>query len=107
MRNFYTAALERHTVISGTFETEPFETAWASEAMFFLRIEEFHKAGKVNARVRVSADGIHWIDEGTAFATMTDCGDYFVRVKHFGGWLQLACEIEGEAETTIHLALKE
>ena len=40
MRHFMTAALERHREYVGEFQTEPYETAWASEAIFFLRVEK-------------------------------------------------------------------
>jgi hypothetical protein len=112
MRHFYTATLERHTTISGNFATEPFETGWASEAIFFVRIEtltglEMDDVKNVDAKIQISADGIHWIDEGTAFETQHSCGDYFIRCQHFGGWLRLLGNIHGHAELTIHLVLKE
>lgn len=107
MRNFYTATLERHAKLSGEFATEPFETGWASEAIFFIRIEEAFSDVRVEAKAQISADGIHWIDEGTAFATIDRCGDFFIRLRHFGGWLRLVGNAAGEAEATIHLVLKE
>ena len=107
MRNFYTATLERHTKLSNEFATEPFEVGWASEAIFFIRIEECSAKGAANAQAQISADGIHWIDEGTAFAPMTALGDYYIRLRHFGGWLRLVGSISGEMEATIHLVLKE
>lgn len=111
MRHFTTAVLERHALISGSFATEPYETAWAGEAMFFLRAEEITgEEAMLRARVQVSADGIHWIDEGTAFDAISATGDYFVRVARFGGWLRLAGEAQGDdarVQVTIHLVLKE
>ncbi|MBN1590617.1 MAG: hypothetical protein JW888_13970 [Pirellulales bacterium] len=112
MRHFTTAVLERHASLSGHFETEPFETGWASEAIFFIRAEEITGENPLlHARVQLSADGIHWIDEGTAFEAITARGDYFVRVTHFGGWLRLAGQVNGgeenRFEATIHLVLKE
>ena len=107
-----TAVLERHAVLSGPWETEPFETAWASQAIFFLRVEEIEGDGVlVNARVQISPDGIHWADEGTCFDEMRAAGQFFVRLNHFGGWLRLVGQIEGPEggciQTTIHLVLKE
>lgn len=107
MRNFYTATLERHTKFANDFATEPFETGWASEALFFVRIEEFSGSGPVRARAQISADGVHWIDEGAAFEPMAGIGDYFIRLRHFGGWLRLVGTVDGEMEATIHLVLKE
>ena len=111
MRHFTTAVLERHTQLSGRFDSEPFETAWASEALFFIRIEDIvGENPMLRAKVQISSDGINWIDEGTTFSPITSCGDYFVRVSHFGGWLRLDGEVQGQEsrmQATIHLVLKE
>ena len=111
MRQFATAVLERHAEFTGEFQTEPYETAWAGEALFFVRVEE---AGgpdvTLRADVQISADGIHWMNEGTHFPAMGRTGNCFVRVKHFGGWLRLAGRVAGErarVKLTIHLVLKE
>ena len=113
MRHFTTAVLERHTEYKGPFATEPYETAWASEAIFFIRVEEIAGCNALlRARVQISVDGVNWIDEGTTFETITTTGDYFVRVSHFGGWLRLAGEVQGteygaSCRTMISLVLKE
>ena len=55
-------------------------------------------------------DGVNWVDEGTAFEPMGEAGLYFVRVRHFGGWLRLAGPVEGEGaafKLTVRLVLKE
>ena len=116
MKHFTTAVLERHTEYNGPFATEPYETAWASEAIFFIRVEEIVGDGVIlRACSQISADGINWIDEGTAFEPITAVGDYFVRVSHFGGWLRLVGEVQGTDSTEcdakcramVHLVLKE
>ena len=111
MRNFYTVVLERMKVYSESFATEPYETGWAREAMFFIRVHEIADGEtSINAKVQVSVDGITWIDEGTFFPPITKTGDYFIRATHFGGWLRLHNEISGNKPTvkvTEHLVLKE
>ncbi len=111
MRQFYTVVLERIRRYKSDFQTEPYEVGWASEAMFFIRMHELTGSGTViEARVQVSVDGIHWIDEGTSFPAINHKGDNFIRVSHFGGWLRLACTLAGkdpEVELTVQLALKE
>ncbi len=110
MRHCITVPLERHKDLSNSFATEPYECGWASEAIFFLRVQEL--AGEdatLTAAVQVSADGIHWADEGTVLPPMTAAGDSFVRVKHFGGWLRLAGRVDGveaRMNVMIHLVLK-
>ena len=111
MRNFYTVVLERMREVTDSFDTEPYETAWASEAMFFIRVHDIAGKGtELKSRVQVSVDGIEWIDEGTHFPTITAPGNHFIRCTHFGGWLRLRNEIRGEEaslRTTMHLSLKE
>ncbi len=110
MRHCITVPLERHKDLAGGFETEPYECGWASEAMFFIRVQELVGEGvAMSAAVQVSADGIHWVDEGTVFPPVASVGDSFVRVKHFGGWLRLAGQVEGveaRMNVMIHLVLK-
>ena len=111
MKNFYTVFLERMKEYEGSFDTEPYEAGWASEAMFFIRIHEMAGTGvRMQSIVPVSVDGIEWIDEGTSFPAITAPGSWFVRVSHFGGWLRLRTQITGQSprvKTTVHLVLKE
>jgi len=110
MRHCITVPLERHKDLSNSFATEPYECGWASEAMFFIRVQELAGEGAaLTAAVQVSADGIHWVDEGTVFPPLTAPGDAFVRVQHFGGWLRLAGRVEGvetRMNVMMHLVLK-
>ncbi|MCG8586724.1 MAG: hypothetical protein MI757_18635 [Pirellulales bacterium] len=110
MRHCVTTPLERHRDLDGPFETEPFECGWADEALFFVRVQELIGDNvALSAAVQISADGVNWIDEGTAFPTISTQGDFFVRVKHFGGWLRLSGKVEGveaRVNVMIHLVLK-
>lgn len=111
MKHFANVVLERHTSVTGSFATEPYEAGWASEAIFFVRAEEIvGEQPLLRAKVQISADGVHWVDEGTAFDPITATGDYFVRVRHFGGWLRLCSEVQGDDSRfvlMVHLTLKE
>lgn len=91
MLESYTAAVARNDEWSGAWATEPYETAWANEAIFFVRVlKAAGEARSVHARVQISPDGMHWIDEGSTLEIPVREGLSFVRVKHFGGWLRLA-----------------
>lgn len=106
----HTAVLERHAPFKGEWATEPYETAWAREAIWFVRIEELPEGAGLEARAQISADGIVWNDEGTRFEPMREKGQWFIRLTHFGGWLRLAGRVSGaddpEVVVTIQLALK-
>ncbi|HET7265679.1 MAG TPA: hypothetical protein VFL28_13525 [bacterium] len=106
----HTAVVERNVRWAGAFSTEPYEAAWASEAIFFVRtLEPGTLRTEAAARVQISPDGMRWADEGTAVPLRAGLGVTFGRVSHFGGWLRLAGELgPGEALTVIvYLVLKE
>lgn len=111
MRQFQTNVLDFKFAYESSFATEPYECGWAAEAMFFIRIEEVSGDGAaLTAHVQVAVDGLHWIDEGTVLGPLTRPGDYFARVKHFGGFIRLRCELKGDKprfQVTNNLVLKE
>ena len=114
LRNSYTAAVERNREWQGTFATEPYEAAWASEAIFFIRALDSHDelvdTDRTQARVQISPDGIHWVDEGTGIALPTAQDALtFCKVNHFGGWLRLRGELQPDIKirVIVYLALKE
>jgi len=109
MQESHTAVIERNITWQGPFATEPYETAWASEAIFFVRTlaAEQLPPGTV-ARVQISPDGMHWCDEGSTLTLPTSAGIGFARVRHFGGWLRLVGEVPAGANVTVivYLVLK-
>lgn len=110
LRRSYTATVERNVIWKGEVATEPYESAWASEAIFFVRALEVSPDFSGSARVQISADGIHWADEGTSFdLPRKDDEVTFCKVKHFGGWLRITGRLqENEAiKVLVSLALKE
>ena len=111
MRQFMTSTVEQRRDFTFGFTTHPMEAAWATEAIFFIAVEEVTgEAPSLTMKVQISPDGINWIDEGNALANITGTGNYFVRARHFGGWLRLRGDIDGRGacfNLTIHLTLKE
>lgn len=110
MRQSQTAVLERNVEWQGQFTIEPYETAWATEAIYFVRVlgaENLH--APFTARVQISPDGIHWCDEGTQLTVAPDQELGFCRVNHFGGWLRAVGELPAGASVRIiaYLVLKE
>ncbi len=110
LRRSYTATVERNVIWKGEFASEPYETAWASEAIFFVRALEVSPDFSGSARVQISADGIHWADEGATFELpVTKEQVTFCKVRHFGGWLRLRGELDAGSTVVVlmSLALKE
>ena len=110
-RSSYTAVVERNRLWTGQFETEPYEAAWANEALFFVRaLEASGGLADAHANVQISPDGMHWCNEGTLVNLPAKAGaTTFGRVSHFGGWLRLAGRVPpGEQiKVIVYLALKE
>ncbi len=109
MRQSATATVELNTKWRDTFTAEPFEVAWASEAIYFIRaLESEGVPGGASAHVQISPDGIHWCDEGTLVPLPAAPGTTFARITHFGGWLRLVGEIPNGArmKVIVHVVLK-
>jgi hypothetical protein len=111
MRESHTAVLERNVTWTGAFEIEPYETAWAGEAIYFVRaLDAVRLPEGIIAHVQISPDGIHWCDEGTELPLPNQADEVtFARIRHFGGWLRAVGELPAGAALTVivYLALKE
>lgn len=104
----HTAVVALNRVWKGAFDTEPYEAAWAREAIFFVRVLE--TTGLEHpARVQISPDGMRWCDEGTELSVPGAPGVNFAKVRHFGSYLRLAGELPEGAEVKViaYLVLKE
>ncbi len=105
IRQSYTAIVERNQAFSGAFATEPYECGWAGEAIFYVR--KLEAEGSVSGtvlRAQISADGMHWCDEGTTLV-LTEQEVDFCKVTHFGNWLRLAGELPQDARIKVIVAL--
>lgn len=107
MRQSHTAIVERNITWQGTFETEPYEAAWASEAIFFVRTLDVDGAlDGVDVRVQISPDGMRWCDEGTVVSLSEQVdGVTFAKVSHFGTFMRLAGELPEGVTVTVIVAL--
>jgi hypothetical protein len=106
VKKSYNAVVERNVEWHGMFTTEPYEAAWASEAIFFIRSLQGSGDGAV-AKVQITPDGIHWCDEGTSVELPEDGVTTFCKVSHFGGWVRLVGETKSPMKVLVTLSLKE
>lgn len=106
IKRSFSAVVERNSEWHGEFATEPYETGWASEAIFFIRALQGSGAGAV-AKVQITPDGMQWCDEGTTVALPDEGGTTFCRVSHFGNWLRIIGETPTPVKVLVTLSLKE
>lgn len=97
MKQFNASHLEIKKWFTGRFETHPYETGWADEAIFFVMIE--HEKGDnptLTAHVEISHDGVNWASDGSAPVTFSGRGLHPIKVQpNFGNWLRLVVDIAG------------
>lgn len=109
IRNAYTAVIARGDTWQQSVQTEPYEAAWAGEAVFFVHVLEASGSGTALARVQISPDGMRWVDEGAEMKIAANAGTLsFARVANFGGWLRLDVTVPPQASIQVvaTLALK-
>ena len=109
LRSSHTAVVERNIWWEGEWSTEPYEAAWATRAVAFVRVlERRNIAVDATLRVQISPDGIHWCDEGNVLNVSADQDISFARVSQFGGWLRLTGVLAPEQglKVVVYLALQ-
>ena len=82
-----TTLVERRAVLTTEYGTHPYEAAWASEALFFVRAEGPHPA--LTIQPQVSPDGIDWLDRGEPVTLPADRDLVDVDMVRFGTWVRL------------------
>jgi hypothetical protein len=104
-----TAVLVRGDAWQGVFASEPYEAGWAREAVIFVRLLRLQgDPGGAELGVDISADGMHWAEEGTRLRVPAQVGEVAAtKVAHFGNWLRVSGRLpEGttaQALVTVHL----
>ncbi|WP_029041374.1 hypothetical protein [Cucumibacter marinus] len=90
MRESISAVVARNDVWEGVAASEPYEVAWASEAVIFLRnLASTGTPETARAWVQISPDGLHWTDEGTLLAIPREGDLTSVRIRGFGAYLRV------------------
>jgi hypothetical protein len=86
-------------VANGSFELDPYEVGWATEAIAFVYVHQaYGPSPSVFLRAQIAADGERWVDRGPTLGPITQAGSYFLSLTHFGNWLRLAGEVSGGPE---------
>lgn len=110
MRNFHTSIVEFHQVFRGEVRTEPYEAAWADEAIYFVTVDvEGSSFDSLELRTEISPDGLAWLDNDGTTVRIEEPTHCAIKAAHFGGWLRLSGLLLGQQRTarmTVRLALK-
>ncbi len=110
LRRSFTAVLEKGSTFTGEFCTEPYETGWAREARWFVRVLRADEGVGLHLVPQVSPDGAEWCDEGSGSLRLQGVRLVSMPLVNFGSWLRLRGTTTGRAGSVtvlIYLALKE
>jgi hypothetical protein len=98
----HTAVIARNETWRGTAACEGYEAGWAREAVIFIRALKSPTGPVARGHIEISADGMHWLAEGTTFDFPASKDEVVAaRLSHFGNWLRVRADLEDGAETTI------
>jgi len=90
MRESITAVVARGDTWSGVAASEPYDVAWAGEAVIYLRsLGAEGTPEQARAWVQISPDGIRWIDEGTMLPIPRVDEVSSARIANFGTFLRV------------------
>lgn len=100
-----TAILARNEKWEGVAATEPFEAGWAKEAIIFVRALKKPQGPQPVARVQISADGMHWVDEGSSIKLPDEGETAAIKLSHFGNWLRLSADFAQGSSAVVLVSL--
>lgn len=102
----HTAVVTRNETWRGEGSSEPYEAGWAREAVIFVRALKAPVGTVAMGHVELSADGIHWLPEGSTFA-FPALKDAVVaaRICQFGNWLRVRADLDDGAEACVLITL--
>ena len=110
IRESHNAVITRNETWAGAAMTEPYEVGWASELIIFIRaLSTPGGPDTAVARVQISADGMHWAEEGTQFPMPSRLDEVtFGKIREFGNWIRIATDIPvgSELKVLVTLSLK-
>lgn len=110
MREAITAVVARGDTWSGVVASEPYEVAWAGEAVIYLRsLGAEGRPEQARAWVQISPDGLHWVDEGSMLPIPRVDEISSIRIRDFGTYLRVMTVLpEGSSfKALLTISLKE
>ncbi|MGV3652067.1 MAG: hypothetical protein ACO1OK_11615 [Devosia sp.] len=108
LRRSFTAVPERNVAIADGFVTEPYETAWADEARWFVHVLEAPTGARIAFSAETSPEGLTWCAHEAASVSLSGTGLATLPLRDIGPWQRLRFAVEGAASVRaiVYLTLK-
>ncbi len=103
----FTAVIERNVTFDGAFTTEPYETAWAGDARWFVHVLDATPGAEIEFGAQVSPESLTWCDHESRKATIKGKGMASIAVDLPGPWQRLSGTVHnGSAKVIVYLSLR-
>lgn len=105
----FTAVIERNITLTADLLTEPYETAWAGEARWFIHVLDAAPGTVMEVASQVSPEGLTWCDHEAAPVSHEGAGLFTLAIRNVGPWARLRCNLSGpqaRAKVIIYLTLR-
>jgi hypothetical protein len=108
LRRSFTAVPERNVALFDGFTTEPYETAWAVEARWFVHVLEAPSGARLRFSSETSPEGLTWCPHEAAPVVLTGEGLATLAVGQIGPWQRLRFSLQGASSVRaiVYLTLK-
>jgi len=91
----FTAVIERNVTFEDVFTTEPYETAWAVEARWFVHVLEASPGARLEVAAEVSPEGITWCGHEARPVELQGRGLLTLALTQVGPWQRLRGLVSG------------
>jgi hypothetical protein len=106
----FTAVIERNVTFQGRLESEPYETAWAGEARWFVHVLSADVKTKLQIASEISPDGLTWCAHEAAPVSRIGPGLVCLPLTMLSPWQRLVLSTEPNSspiKVIVYLTLKE
>lgn len=110
LKRSFTAVIERNVVVDGKLVSEPYETAWAGEARWFVHVLSGDPDTTLTIHSEISPDGLTWCPHEAEAVQRTGPGLVSLPLKMLSPWQRLVLVTQPSArpiKVIAYLTLRE
>jgi hypothetical protein len=110
LKRAFTAVIERNVLVEGRLETEPYETAWAGEARWFVHVLDADPSTILTIVSEISPDGLTWCEHEAGPAELRGSGLVSLPLTLISPWQRLVLTTRDGTrppKVIVYLTLKE
>jgi hypothetical protein len=110
LKRSFTAVVERNVTVQGSLETEPYETAWAGEARWFVHVLAADAKTELRISSEISPDGQTWCPHEAEAVSRVGPGLLSLPLTMLSPWQRLVLTTQPASEAVkviVYLTLRE